>query len=308
MKPDFAPRGIGELLDAALALLRTHAKTVFGAAAVTLFPIALLLGVLQSFMVRGYLASIPAFLSSAAEGAPPEGFERMTALSSVLNAASTGYLLISAFFGVALIQAMPALLHGVKMTPLELLKGGWRRLVWYVLAWVMLYIVLGVVGIVALPLAFFTFGIGLLAVGAVYVWLIARLCLTPVVAVAEEANPLAAMSRSWTLTAGRAWRVVGFALGLGILLQVVMAAVNSPAIVRQVVDVLMNAPPDNPLLAMTRPVAPGWKLMEGLLYAIAATIVAPAATVAWFLFYLDLRSRRDGMDLVARAAELQGGR
>ena len=300
--PDLAPKGVGELLDRALAVLRTHWRTIFGAAGIALFPFALLLGTLQAFYVRGFLETLPDFFQSAND--PSAMMPQLTALSQLSNAASLAYGLAGAFFSVALISALPALLYGRTLRPMELLRGGWRRLLWYVLAAIVLYLIIGAAVFAGTLTAFFTLGISLLLVVPALVWLMARLSLVTIVSVTEDANPFVALRRSWTLTSGSAWRVAVFFVGITLLLQAVMAAVNSPAVIRQVVDLLTNASPDDPTLALTGPIAPGWKVMEGLLAGAASALAAPIGTVAWYLFYLDLRSRRDGMDLVARAAEL----
>ncbi|MBE0476598.1 MAG: hypothetical protein IBX62_05825 [Coriobacteriia bacterium] len=302
MKPDFAPRGVGEILDGTLALLRARWRAVLGAAAILLLPVAVLVGTLQSFYMRGFLALIPVL---EAGPDPPQELFDLTALSTVQYAASMALLLVNAFYVSALITALPALLHGRAMRPAELLAGGWRRLVWYVLAGITLYVALGMLSAVGLLVGVLTLGIGLLIAVPLIAWLAARLSLVTTIAVAEQANPFTAFRRSWALTSRRALRVVGFYLAVAVLLQVLMAAVNSPSVVRQVVDVLMNAPAENPFVALMRPVAPGWKLMEGLLYGAAVSLSVPVGTVAWYLFYLDLRSRREGMDLMVRASALE---
>ena len=47
-----------------------------------------------------------------------------------------------------------------------------------------------------------------------------------------------------------------------------------------------------------------WKAVEGSLAALATALIYPFVEFGWFSMYLDLRSRREGMDIVARAEDI----
>jgi hypothetical protein len=59
-------------------------------------------------------------------------------------------------------------------------------------------------------------------------------------------------------------------------------------------------------MAVFQPTSAAWKAFEGALTALATAIAYPFGMFAWFCLYLDLRARREGMDIVARAADLEG--
>ncbi|MDP8994420.1 MAG: glycerophosphoryl diester phosphodiesterase membrane domain-containing protein [Pseudomonadota bacterium] len=60
----------------------------------------------------------------------------------------------------------------------------------------------------------------------IMVYLAARLLLTTAVAAAEEAGPIGLIRRSWQLTGGHVWTVIGFILLMAIAVLVVMLAVG----------------------------------------------------------------------------------
>ncbi|MDO9108976.1 MAG: hypothetical protein Q7U89_08340, partial [Coriobacteriia bacterium] len=76
------------------------------------------------------------------------------------------------------------------------------------------------------------------------------------------------------------------------------SAVDSPAVLRQIFSSVTN--PE----AMFAEISIGWKVLEGVLAATALSIVYPFVELAWFFYYLDLRARHEGMDLVQRAGRL----
>ena len=80
---------------------------------------------------------------------------------------------------------------------------------------------------------------------------------------------------------------------------VLQTAITSPTLIRQLVASIQN--PE----AVFQPLSVGWKVFEGLLSATAVTLVLPFASFAWLSFYLDLRARREGMDIGAAAAETE---
>ena len=120
------------------------------------------------------------------------------------------------------------------------------------------------------------------------------------VSVVEQASLPTALSRSWALTQRSWWRIIGFAMLLGTLATLLQAAVSAPALIRQFV--LSVSDP----MAIIQPASPFWMTVEGVFAALAVALVFPFSQLAWFCLYLDLRARREGMDLVARATDLAG--
>lgn len=278
----WAPRGVGRVLDSAFGLYRAHARLVVSAAVATVFPAALVVGMTQAFFTRGILALVPALGTTAddAIGALAE----LQLLSLASNAAAPVFWIARTFLACALLSAAGSLFAGEAPRLRELLRVGWTRFLTF--------------AIVSFALAagstvLLLFGI----VPGIIFGL--RFALAPAVAAVEGAGFEAAFRRSWALTSGHAWRVLGFYVLLMLFSIVLESMVTAPSAVRQIVSSIQN--PE----AIFSEISVWWQTAEGLLSAIALTLVLPFAEFAWFFFYADLRARREGMDLVGRAMELR---
>jgi hypothetical protein len=75
-------------------------------------------------------------------------------------------------------------------------------------------------------------------------------------------------------------------------------ALASPIVLRSIVSTLQ----DPASLATQVPVA--WRVFEGLVTAASMVLVLPFVELTWFVCYLDLRARNEGLDLLMRAQEL----
>lgn len=247
-----------------------------------LFPAALLVGVAQVFYTRGMFEVIPALVSGASG---PESLTRLQVWSLLANIVSPVYMVAQHYVASCVLTAAPAMLAGQRPGFRAVLKGGFRR-------WGWLLLVSFVVSMAT------SFGSLFLIVPGIYLY--ARLSVARVISVVETAALDQALSRSWTITRGLALRTLGFAAGLGLLSITLQSAVDAPAVVRQIVA-SVSAPE-----ALFQTVAPGWKTMEGVLSAAAVALVYPFAEFAWYFYYLDVRARREGMDLVMAAREAAG--
>ena len=141
---------------------------------------------------------------------------------------------------------------------------------------------------VALVLLFF----GLVVV---LVWLAVRFLVAPAAIVVEELGPFAGLRRSWQLTGGNWWRLLGISLVVGLLVGVLSQIVLLP------VKLLGNA------LGFTvfSQGGDGADHTVGVAVALVSTVVTALVAAVGFAFqtstmalvYLDLRMRKDGLDL-----------
>lgn len=281
---DFSPRSIGRILDDAFELYRANFKTIALASAIALFPAGMLLGVSQVFYTRGFLQTMP--LLAGGDLAVDE-MSRVQLWSLLSNAVSPIFLAARLFVSSMVLAAAPALVAGERPGVRRLLKGGLSRWGWLILISLVGSLITG------------TAAIALVVPG---VWLAMRLALVRVACVVEGAPFDRSFARSWRLTRGFAWRTFVFSVALGIITVTLESAVNSPAVIRQIVASVGN--PE----ALFSELSAGWKTFEGVLTATAASLVYPFAELAWFGYYLDLRARREGMDLVVEARRLAGER
>ena len=142
-------------------------------------------------------------------------------------------------------------------------------------------IVLTIIGLVVATLAFM---LGLFALGC-------KLCLAPAALILENIGVFEGISRSWALTRGYFWRVVGVRLLSTIIISVVSWAASS-ALNFVTQGLALMAP--NAMLA----VLAGSVLVSSLIQAV--TMPFDSAVVA--LIYTDLRMRSEGLDVELRRA------
>ncbi|MDP2181752.1 MAG: YciC family protein [Actinomycetota bacterium] len=279
MAPDLSPKNLGRVLDQAFDIYRANFRTITLSSLAVIFPFALLMGVAQVFYTRGLLAIIPTFLESSTPGE----LSRLQVWTLLSSGVSPAFWIAQLYIAVAIYSWLPAMMYGERPTVRQLLRLRLMRLVMYGLtAWL--------VSLLA--------GLGLLFLLVPGIVVAVFLAFAPIITVAEEASVGRAFSRSFALAGGNAWRIIRFFLLLSVFTFVLETAVDSPAFIRQIVEGLQN--PD----ALFAAVSPGWKFIEGLLTALAISLVYPFSRIAWYCFYLDVRARREGMDMVARARAL----
>ena len=277
MGRDFSPRGVGRIIDGAFDVYRANFKTIALASAIVLFPPALVAGLTQVFYTRGLLELVPALLEG---DVLLEEFNRLQIWSSFANAVSAPLYLARIYLASALFAAAPAMLAGARPGVREFVKGGWPRFGWLLLVSVVVSSVSG-------------FAMLLLIVPGVYLW--ARLVAAPVIVVTERAPLDQALSRSWSLTAGRVWQTIGFAIAMWVFSVSLETVVDSPVLIRQLIASIDRSD------ALFAELSAGWKTFEGVFAALAVSFVYPFVQLSWFHYYLDLRARREGMDLVVAA-------
>jgi hypothetical protein len=148
----------------------------------------------------------------------------------------------------------------------------------------------GIIGILV-PTALLLLLVGLLGLLA----LSARLFCTPQAIVLEGHNPISGFRRSWNLTRGSFWRVLGF-LALFVLIVVVLSV-----IIGIVVGLIMV-----PLMFFSGPPMPGSsgyplsQAISTILSALLNIAIWPLYGIFPTLLYYDLLVRKEGSDLEQR--------
>jgi len=280
LRQDLSPKGIGRIIDDAFELYRANFATIALGAAIVLFPVGLLVAVSQVFYTRGLLSVIPGVIDGSMD------FTELTQLqvwASLSNLVAPVFLFARLYVSSAVLSAAPLMLARKHLTVKEFLKGGIPRFGWLV--------AVALLASVATSTGYLFF-----VIPGVYLW--ARLSVARVTCVVEAAPLDRSFIRSWGLTSGQVWRTILFGVGLTVLTITLESAVDSPAVLRQIFSSVAN--PE----AVFTELSVGWKVVEGVLSATAVSLVYPFAELAWFFFYLDLRARHEGMDLVGRAGRL----
>jgi membrane-anchored glycerophosphoryl diester phosphodiesterase (GDPDase) len=117
-----------------------------------------------------------------------------------------------------------------------------------------------------------------------------RLSLTLPALVLERVNPVAAIRRSWQLTRGSFWRLLGILLLTGVVVFLAELVLSIPF---DVIEAAVAGSDTTSVSALAVTAA-------GTI--IAATIALPLSAGVSVLLYADLRMRREGLDLALREA------
>lgn len=299
------PLGFGTLLGAPFQVLRRNPKATFGSALLVQG-----LSVLVSLLVLGPVTFIAI-----------DRMERATAAEAdAVAAGSVTAILLAALIPVLLTVLASAVLQGVivlevaratlgeKLGLLALWKTALRRM-WPLLGWVLLLaagylvIIAAAVGIVVLlavqgpALLGATIAVGvLLGLGTVVLlaWLTIKTSLVPCAIVLEKLGVRAAIARSWSLTRGYFWKTLGVQFLVGLIVNLVSQVVTTPiSLLYGFAATFID--PNNVLGTVGPAVASYLLLMLVTLIITSIAVVAQSATVA--LIYIDLRMRKEGLDL-----------
>jgi hypothetical protein len=298
------PLGLGELFDGAVQTMRQNPKVMFGVSAVLmgiamLLSTAVLLVAVAGFGLRPTTADtvlgrdqIAAAISGGllSEGVP----QVLTALATILL---TGILILAV--SDAVLGRRPSVTEVVERV---------RPRIWALLGLSLLTgaIFLGLVLLLAAPAVVLLLTSHLLLGGiAVGLAVLALLVLAPLLWVRlsfaapalllERLSVRRALSRSWRLTVGSWWRVFGILLLTQLIAGVAASLLSVPfAVVGTVVGGALGE-------------SAGFVVshaLGNLGVVLGGAVTAPFTAAVTALLYIDLRIRREGLDVaLARAAE-----
>ena len=301
------PLTLGTLLAAAFQVLRRNPRPTFGFALLITGGIFLL-----TLVVVGVVSFFAISRTLNASEADAQTLEAGSIAIIILSALVPGALGI---VGTAILQGVISLevARGTVGEKLKL-RGLWRGAkgrIGALIGWSLLItavIIVGIAvlaGLIGLLIAFggtaglvigvlLAFAVGLGAV-VLFAWLGTKLSLVPSALMLERLPLRAAITRSWTLTNGNFWRTLGITLLVGVIIQVVASVLTAPlSIVFGLLTTLINPnESDNALL-----IGAGVLYLLTIVFAIifgAISAVVQSATPA--LIYIDLRMRKEGLDL-----------
>ena len=307
------PLGLGELLDGSVQTMRQNPRVMVGLSAAVMA----VAGVLSTiFMVAG----LPQMLSVL------ESPDEQIGASEVAGLVGGG---ISGFLVPALVQALAVVvLSGVLILAVSEAVLGRRPTIGQVWAKARPRI-LPLIGL-SLLTALLTLlgsallvgpGLALLAVSgeAAAVALIVGIPLAIVLAallyvrlafaapalLLENLGVIAAMRRSWRLVRGSWWRVLGVLLLTTIIASIANGLLQTPFSIIGAVIAAAVAPGDaGGSTAAITPAVVITSVSGNIGTVIASTVTAPFSAAVTALLYIDLRIRREGLDVaLARAAE-----
>ena len=301
------PLTLGALLSAAFQVLRRNPRPTFGFALLVNGSITILtlvvVGAVTFFAVNRTL--------NAAQ-----------ADAATLGAGSVALIILSGLIPVALSIVASAIVQGV--ISLEVARGtvgeklrlpglwraargrigaliGWTLLVTgaVIVALVVISVVIaliiafgGVAGIVIGVLLGVLFSAGALVAAF---WLSKRLSLVPSVLMLERLPLRSALARSWSLTTGYFWKTLGIQLLVVVILQTVTGIIGAPLqLILGFGSALINPTGDQTALIVGIVLIYVITIAVTIVFGAIAQVVQ-ASTAA--LIYIDLRMRKEGLDL-----------
>jgi hypothetical protein len=307
------PLGLGEILDGAVQTMRHNPRVMFGLSAV----VAVITTVVTTVGQLIGLGKFTAALESSATG-PASATEVAGAtsglLSSFVGPAMVQSLALSVLTGILIVAVSEAVIGRRPDVGEVSRRVGWAgvgRLVLLTLliglAFTLLTaaLVLPVVGLYFWTVPAGVIGtvvlvpvlIGCLFFGSVKVSFAAPALLL------ERIGIRAALARSWRLVAGSWWRVLGILLLGGLIASFASGLLQAPFSVVGIVvaAVLGNDGGATGSLGRATVIS---TVITNLGTIVGTTVVAPFSAAVTSLLYIDLRMRREGLDVaLARAAQ-----
>ncbi|MGP3981903.1 hypothetical protein [Streptomyces sp. KR80] len=311
------PLSLGDLLNGAFSVLGRYWAPVFGFTAAILGLLALVVAAVGAAAYASVADTLSVVLDPLTPSADPVEPSRsqliavLTAFGVVLPVwALAGLLAMS-----ALQAAYPAIVSQAVLGRPITIGETWRQarprllsvlgaqlLTGLFLAPVMLLMVLPVMlmPVVAEPL------IAMVTIMAIFfltvplgMFVYIRLSLAPTAAALEKQSPVAALRRSWGLVAGSWWRVFGITVLASLIASAVSQFVQMPFAMAGMFSVpLADVGPEGPSFAVLGGVM-GLALLGALL---GTALTIPFGHIVTALLYVDLRIRRESLDLSLAAA------
>jgi hypothetical protein len=304
------PIGVGEIPDGAFTAIRRNPKATLGIAAIVLTISGIITTALEILLFSQLNLNVgagqtltDAQLVNALTVAIP-GVLTVIVLTFIVQIVLTG--LLTAVIGHSVLgrritageawciarPRLPALLLATFFIALAILGP------WIVLAG--LLFVLGAAGAPVAPLVLLGVfgGIALIVLDA---WFWAMFSMSAATVVLEHQGPADALGRSWRLVRRSFWRVFGILLLAGLIVVVASSVLRLPFSVVSAVASAHTA-------SLTQSLRPGVvSLVIGAIGTIVAgAITQPISAGVTVLLYVDLRMRREGLDLVLQTATSGG--
>lgn len=254
------PLGVGELIDAAIRIYRSRAKTLLAAVAIPVVPV-LVLTTLVSFSSQPDLTVDPATGQTNFDG----GDLALTLAGLIVSLIAT--TIATSIATAACFRSISGAYVGDDPDWRESLRFAMSRL-GSVLGLTVLVGLVTVLGLVAcivgvlVPMTFLSIAMPVLLV--------------------EGLGVTDAMGRSWRLVRGTAWRVLGIVLLSALLAFAFQAALSAPIAVIFFVDVSTAVE----------------QIINGVVSMISTVLVVPFSAALTMALYVDLRVRKEGFDLV----------
>lgn len=302
------PLTLGNILSGSFQVLRRNPKPTFGISLATQGVIMLV-----TVLVIGFVTfSAVTRLSSASSQDAPE----IAAGAVASGILATLIPLVLSVIAAALIQGIIVIeVQRATLGEKQQLKQLWRRArgrLGALVGWTLLlsaivtvaiallvavvWLFVGLFGTVGIVLGVLIGIVGGLAVIAGTFWLGTKLALVPSILMAERGTIRESISRSWSLTNGYFWRTLGIQLLVATILSVVSQVVATPiSFLGPMVVFLID--PNGTGGPTTMVVLVATYLITIAVTAVFSAIILVVQSACTALIYIDLRMRKEGLDL-----------
>jgi len=294
------PLTLGEIFDGAFTAVRRNMKVMLGLTLAVVAVCVVLLTLVGAAFTPWFDARFGEVYDDLDDASSSVLLTSSTLLGPTLGS-EVGMLLAGVIATGILVVAISRVVLGLRPTAREVWDQA-RSRIWALLGVSLLSGLLCLL-IVGVPIALLFLGIwqesvplsvigGLLVLASIpaVVWVSVSLGFAPAVVVLEESPVLPAMARSWRLVRSSFWRVLGITLLAAIIVAVVQQIVGVPLGVAA--GIVSAANGSNVLVIV----------LTTLSSVIGYTVgIAFSATVT-SLLYIDVRMRREGLDVQLAAA------
>ena len=296
------PLTVGELFNGAFQAVRVNPQTMFGFA----FAIMAVVGLVQAFFASSSTSSLTRAMSS---GDPQELFDSLgSSMGSLVTSGLT--MLATAFLSGMLALTVWDAVLGRKSSPAD----AWHRFSPRFVPVLLATLLIGIIEFVAIVVVLLVFlipfflvvvntasarsydsasaGIGgalsiiflmIVALIVIACFLTVKFAFTSSAVVLEGLGPVDAMKRSWSLSKGSFWRILGRIWLMGIVTTLITSVLG--AIVGAILGVGANAAESLGLLVA----------FSAFVSALLSAVVIPVQSSFYTLMYLDERMRKENL-------------
>ncbi len=304
------PLGLGELLDGSVQTMRQNPRVMLGLSAAVMAVAAVVSTV---FMVAG----LPRLLGVVQD---PQGRIGAQQVADLVGGGIAGFVVPSVLQGLAVVVLSGVLIVAVSEAVLgrrPSVAQVWARARPRVLALLGLSLLTGLLSVVGFAVLIGP-GVALLAVSGraaavalligvpaavvLAALLFVRLAFAAPALLLEDLGVVASMRRSWRLVQGSWWRVLGVLVLTSIIAAVANGLLQTPfSIVGAVIGSALGSSDTAADVTSSLVVT---TVVGNIGTVIASTVTAPFSAAVTALLYIDLRIRREGLDVaLARAAQ-----
>lgn len=306
------PLSIWEIFDGAFRAIRHNPKTMFGLTAAVV-AVATAIGALIQWYVAGLMADeINTFLTGTGGLTPADteilGDSFGTSLATFASLPITS-LAASILTGLLILSVSRSVI-GQRVGVGDVLRGSGKRVVWVVLFALLQFVVILVGSAVVVGLVVLAWNatespgltvlLGLLAAAVIVVggfWFSIRTLLVPAALMLEGGRFWPTVARGWRLTRGSFWRLLGLYLLVNVLVNIVASVFTVPA--AMISQFVFNDP-----FAVTGPSIVASAVATAVALTISTVFLAGVISLA----YIDVRMRREGLDVELARAAADAGR